>query len=629
MNMVEWPEGTEELLDRILTDAYGEDEQLWALRQTFEDNVELPADAFVVGEPVEVVEVDYDGTPRRGLTARCRRSDGGEHVVPASHVVFPDASDGARHVAAYRKWMGLQPAAAPEATRTRRQTHWDATLATNEWCHVLGINVPSLEAVKDHREANAYALLIVTLLECGEAMTLPEVAARFEEAGVAPEWRALLSLKRCKPGRAPIYRDGDHYQLDPHDDALDLWVFRLGLRPPKIAQLRVVRPEPEPLPDPGTPLTVDELDEAWPDASLRSWSDQRLALAVLEASGGPMMPDDVVAFVAERTRWHYFRNRPRMFTHHGSPVRVLDDGRWSIAPDADEALQSARKAVRARLETARRHAAMRPDPAVIEARIKMAERERAARGLELAKLRRVLLVAFPAKKPGAVTLLDVNQHEIETLVDHEIGALPERLAAFDIIGAMDVRVLLRTIGFDPGERRLAELGPPQKRKKLNKSGRTLKITTALLVRGSCGISRPFGDVEKFDAYLRAGQHTKLRRRLEADAKSLYALYQYGRLHGAVRLRWGFLDERIPAPWVHRDEPKLYNLKEAALETRVPLEVVVGTAPGWEDPWSRARLVRVEKDQSGWYTWLADELGVVDEAEIQLARLSTRTDTQRA
>ena len=38
------------------------------------DSVALPADAFVIGEPVEVVEVDYDGNARRGLTARCRRA---------------------------------------------------------------------------------------------------------------------------------------------------------------------------------------------------------------------------------------------------------------------------------------------------------------------------------------------------------------------------------------------------------------------------------------------------------------------------------------------------------------------------------------------------------------------------
>jgi len=118
-----WPEGIEALLDEILTDAYGDDEQLWALRQAFEDNVALPADAFVISEPVEVIEVDYDGNIRRGLTARCRREDGGEHVVGVPELAFPGGSEGARHVAAYRKWLGLAPsppAKAPKAPREKR-----------------------------------------------------------------------------------------------------------------------------------------------------------------------------------------------------------------------------------------------------------------------------------------------------------------------------------------------------------------------------------------------------------------------------------------------------------------------------------------------------------------------------
>jgi hypothetical protein len=93
MSKVEWPRGTEELLDEILTDAYGDDEQLWALRHAFEDAVTLPADALVIGEPVEVLDIDYNGNSRLGLTARCRRQDGGEHVVAASEVVFPGGSD--------------------------------------------------------------------------------------------------------------------------------------------------------------------------------------------------------------------------------------------------------------------------------------------------------------------------------------------------------------------------------------------------------------------------------------------------------------------------------------------------------------------------------------------------------
>ena len=63
----------DEMIEEISVDAYGDDEKLWAFRQAFEDNIELPADGFVIGEPISVIEVDYDGNERRGLTARCRR----------------------------------------------------------------------------------------------------------------------------------------------------------------------------------------------------------------------------------------------------------------------------------------------------------------------------------------------------------------------------------------------------------------------------------------------------------------------------------------------------------------------------------------------------------------------------
>jgi len=61
------------------------------------------------------------------------------------------------------------------------------------------LEVPRLEAVARHREANTYSLLIVALLERGESMTLDEVAERFEAAGIADRGRALLSLQRCEP----------------------------------------------------------------------------------------------------------------------------------------------------------------------------------------------------------------------------------------------------------------------------------------------------------------------------------------------------------------------------------------------------------------------------------------------
>jgi hypothetical protein len=113
----------DELIEEITVDAYGDDEKLWAFRQAFADNVTLPSDGFVIGEPVSVIEIDYDGNERRGLTARCRREDGSEHVVAASDVVLPPSASGARHVAAYRKWLGLEPhpSETPGPARRNRQ----------------------------------------------------------------------------------------------------------------------------------------------------------------------------------------------------------------------------------------------------------------------------------------------------------------------------------------------------------------------------------------------------------------------------------------------------------------------------------------------------------------------------
>jgi hypothetical protein len=374
-------------------------------------------------------------------------------------------------------------------------------MTTNDWCHALGITPPKLEAVADHRDANTFAFLLVALLERGEAMTLSDVAARFEQAGIGERSSALLSLQRCRPARPPVYRENDLYHLDPHDDDLDLWVFKLGLRPPKVAPALPKAVETLPLPSPDTALTSSELDEAWKDANLFSWSAQRLAVAVLDAHGGPLTPVEVVSAVASRTMWHRLNEGAAKFKRHDSAIDVLADGRWAIAAGANGTRRQTRLAVRDRVVVARRHAALRPDSAVFQQQRAEWEKKRAAHGAELAGLSRALLVAFPPARPEAAALLDVGEREISTFVGDELATLPSRLAAYDILGGVDVRGLLRALGFEPGERRLAELGPPQKTKKLNKRGRTLKITTALLVQGSCGIGQPLGNEEKLAEYL--------------------------------------------------------------------------------------------------------------------------------
>ena len=102
-------EELDDLVDGIVVDAYNDDEQLTAFEAVIEDEVALPADASVVGEPVTVLKIDYDGNERRGLTARCRREDGSEYTVAACDLVFPEGLKGSDYIAAYRRWLGIDP----------------------------------------------------------------------------------------------------------------------------------------------------------------------------------------------------------------------------------------------------------------------------------------------------------------------------------------------------------------------------------------------------------------------------------------------------------------------------------------------------------------------------------------
>jgi hypothetical protein len=109
------------LIDEIIVDAYGDDEQLWAFRQAFENKVVVPAEAFVVGEPVTVLTIEYDGNKRRGLTAGCRREEGSEQVIAACDLIFPEGSAAARYMAAYRTWLGIEPHPQGSLSKTRRR----------------------------------------------------------------------------------------------------------------------------------------------------------------------------------------------------------------------------------------------------------------------------------------------------------------------------------------------------------------------------------------------------------------------------------------------------------------------------------------------------------------------------
>jgi len=180
---------------------------------------------------------------------------------------------------------------------------------------------------------------------------------------------------------------------------------------------------------------------------------------------------------------------------------------------------------------------------------------------------------------------------------------------------------LHALRLDPDRWRLVDLKPPQKSRRLNRRGRTLEITPELLISSTTLISRPLGDPARLAQYLAEGETVKLTRRLESDVKALHAFYQYGLLHHCVRLRWGFLDEVLSVDWALPGEPSLHETLGQARNAGAHVDLVIGSAPGWADPWSRARRGAVLEVES-WQATVrqGDEVWRLDLLDIQAVRV---------
>ncbi|MBZ0187532.1 MAG: hypothetical protein K8F91_14890 [Candidatus Obscuribacterales bacterium] len=229
----------------------------------------------------------------------------------------------------------------------------------------------------------------------------------------------------------------------------------------------------------------------------------------------------------------------------------------------------------------------------------------------------------------AITVADPVSRSTMSFAGGDVESVQEVLLKYDVLVGISIDKLLSTIGLQAEQCPWRiDISPPQKTKKLNKSGRILKITSELLISGTIGVSRAFGDPQKIAAYIADGDSGKLARRIESTAKTLCAYYNYGRIHSFVRLRWGFLDEIIDVEqWRLPGDPHLYDILRQSKELMVPVEVVIGSAPGWGDPWSRAQQVQV-LDLEAWRIIIKrpEEIAPtwIDRTEIQAARLVPAT-----
>ena len=235
-----------ELIDQIITDANGDDEQLWAFRQAFEEHVVLPAEAFVVGEPVTVMRIDYDGNERRGLTARCRRENGSEHEIAACDLIFAEGSAAARYLAAYRTWLGIDPypqgSLSPMHRRSQKATEDDIDMtqdieliAVAVKGNAISCRLPAKDRVVTIRPSGPWDVAP------GEIITVaPRKQWRYGGhpylSGEINAWRldiAALGLTPLKLEERGMWDPKDHYWGEP-DEPIEEWakpIISQGPRP--------------------------------------------------------------------------------------------------------------------------------------------------------------------------------------------------------------------------------------------------------------------------------------------------------------------------------------------------------------------------------------------------------------
>lgn len=135
----------EQLIAEITADAHDDNERFSAFRQALIDRVELPCDGFVIGEPVSLVGFDYDGNRRRGVVVRCRREDNSMHVVGASEITLAPQSHGGLILAAYHKWLGIDPLPGSMDLPTLRKRHHKVVASSLDLSRPIELIVLSIQ----------------------------------------------------------------------------------------------------------------------------------------------------------------------------------------------------------------------------------------------------------------------------------------------------------------------------------------------------------------------------------------------------------------------------------------------------------------------------------------------------
>ena len=489
----------------------------------------------------------------------------------------------------------------------------------------LGLPVPDLDTALTHPEVKVAHLMALAVLEAGGPLSLEAIAERIGRLALPPRLAAAChpaSLRKAWHGQSPLVRD-------PVDSrfSLDLLAHRelryiAYLADPLRAPAARARPEEFRQPPDSEPLSQIEVDAAFRDRTLYSYSSIRRAAAVLEASGGgPLSLEEINRRLAAPGSRGAGIDERAITLWQSDLVGLGPDGMLRLNPASPDTaafrrdvrrMACARLRQRAEAEAARawraEHEVVRAD----EDRRDMDEARRARRAL-------VHIVAVDGL-PRAAAVIDAKAREQRLFIGNAVSELPAHLDAFDFLAGVNLRPSLRSIGLDPDRWWLAELRPTQRTLRPSERG-AVAVSLPAMVQATTGRRRVPADASAWTPLVAARSTTNLAARLEEEAQALFALYEYGALHGGVRVRRRPGDRLLPVAWSLRGDADFEAFVSASTRHWLPVEIVVGPSTVLADPWSAAATVTiVERDRDVLFVREGDEVRAIDPADIRAIRL---------
>ncbi len=497
--------------------------------------------------------------------------------------------------------------------------------ANNRIFEALKVAPYTLDGFYPPREPSLFHWMVLVLVENGEPMPLDAIVRRLTGLEVEANTGDLgYSLRKAWHGLKPVYRDANGlFGLELDAGHVGYIVRASGIIKEPERPAPPLTPSPT-IPGSEQPISEEEMEALCEGGVCTSISTLRATAGLLEALGRSLSIGEVNAWFGARLNYGTFPLRLHGIRAWRSDLVRLESDETLVLNPESEGVPAMRCAIHAYVHPALLRKAQRCEWATQQvARDEELATQRRRQAEVAGTLRRAILHLAPSGlEPAVGVVLDVEARTFTTFL---AGQRPDArcFAGFDVLIGVDIRNALLALGVDPTPFRLVDLGPPQKTKTLNKAGRKLLITTELLMKGSVGLS--LGDPARLARYIQEGDDRHLAARLQADAKALHAYYNYGRLHGYVRLRWGFIDESISAGWALPGEDSLHNILGQAEKEGRCVEVVVGSAPGWEDPWSRLQVGVVSRSGQ-WGPYSVQVSGRIFSGEdIQAARLGGRVE----